>query len=326
MDRIFVVTALPVVALFACSSPTYAQAWLPEEDQGAIAIVYQNAGVHDHLLPDGTRIDAGHIQSHAVLLDFTYGLTDRLALNVNIPYITSRYRGTHPHLASTLDDGTYHGTFQDFRGNVRYALVRGATAITPYIDVIVPSHHYDYWGHSGAGRRLAELQVGTYVGHVLTRLPGTFVQARYAYGFTQRPLHQYHDRSVADVEFGRFLSPRLRVFALSTGQYSHGGLQLTTELLKANPPTPQFWHHDQLGRASIVDAGGGAQFDVTPQVTLFGSYATTVAGRNGHALGRGLSLGLSWGFGRNVAAAQLLAADTKRALPRCLCQKGENAK
>jgi hypothetical protein len=178
-------TALFVVAVLAPAT-VFAQAWVPRAGDGTVAFVYQNQLVRDHLFSDGARIDAGHIKSNGVLLDFTYGITDRLALNVNVPYTASAYHGSNPHPGSLLDDGKTHGTLQDFRANFRYNLMNKGIVLTPFVDVIVPSHRYDYFGHAAPGRRLAEAQIGTYVGHVLTSgLPGAFVPARVSYGFSQ---------------------------------------------------------------------------------------------------------------------------------------------
>jgi hypothetical protein len=196
--------------------------------------------------------------------------------------------------------------------------------ITPFVDVIVPSHRYDYWGHAAPGRRLAELQLGTYVGHVVTRgLPGAFVQAKYSYGFSQEPLGRYHDRSNLDGEIGYFVTPRLRVFGLTATQYTHGGIVLTQNFPKDLTPA-EFLHHDQLARADLVDIGAGAQFSVTRRLDIFGTCAKTTVGRNVHSLSRGISIGLSWGLGKS-GPPDPLSEQTKHQLPKCLCQKGGSA-
>lgn len=313
-------------ALFmaAVLAPTtaFAQAWVPRAGDGTVAFVYQNQLVRDHLFSDGARIDAGHIESNSVLLDFTYGITDRFALNVNVPYIASAYHGSRPHPGSLLDDGKTHGTFQDFRADLRYNLMNKGIVLTPFVDVIVPSHRYDYFGHAVPGRRLAEAQIGTYVGHVLTRgLPGAFVQARVSYGFSQRPLARYHDRSNADGEIGYFINPRVRVFALTAAQYTFGGLEFT-RLFPNDLTGDEFRHHDQIARSDLFDIGGGAQVQMTERTNLVASYARTIAGRSGHAAAHSVSIGISWSFGRSFDIDPLRIAEQKSQLPKCLCEKG----
>jgi hypothetical protein len=309
-----------------CPSPLAAQAWLPGEGQGTVAVIYQNALVTDHLFSDGGRVDAGRIVSNNLLLDFGYGVTDRLAFGVSLPFIASRYEGKSPHAGSKLDDLRTHATFQDIRVNVRYLASGGKVSLTPFVDVIVPSHRYEFYGHAAPGRRLAEVQFGVFVGHVLTRgLPGAFVQGRYSYGFSQRPLHRYHDRSNADLEMGYFVNPRVRIFGLAASQYTHGGLALTRTFRDDLSPI-EFLHHDQLARTNLVDVGGGVQVAITSRINLLGSYLTTVTGQSGHALNRGLSLGMSWSFGRSRGSEDLIGGgETNERLAKCLCQKSKGS-
>jgi len=335
-------TTVFVVALAAIVSvpgPASAQAWLPGAGQGAVAMLFQDMAVRQHSYSDGQRIDVGDIDSHNVMLDLTYGVTDKVAIGLSLPFVSARYKGGSAHPGSLLDDGSFHGTFQDFRLSARYGLVTGGTAVTPFADLIVPSHEYDYYGHAAPGRKLTELQLGLSVGHVLTRgLPGTFVQARYSYGFTQQSLGRYHDRSNLDAEIGYFINPRLRVSGLAASQYTHGGLPFTHEfpgdlcgvsnrdvtpaLLLA---CPTFTHHDRLARANLVDVGLGAQFSITRRLDVYGSYTTTVFGESVHALHHGISIGVSWGLGKSGPTAPSLDEQAKQTLPKCLCEKGVKA-
>jgi hypothetical protein len=315
-------SALFIVAVLAPAT-VFAQAWVPRAGDGTVAFVYQNQLVRDHLVADGSRLDVGHIVTDSLLLDFTYGITDKLALNINVPYIASAYHGHNPHPGSTLDDGRVHGTLQDFRADIRYNVMRRGIVLTPFVDVIVPSHRYEYFGHAAPGRRLAEVQLGANIGHVITRgLPGAFVQTRVSYGFSQQPLGRYHDRTNADGELGYFVNPRFRVFGLLATQYTFGGVPLTSnfsQVLTAD----EFHHHDQISRSDLLDMGAGAQVQLTRRIDIVGSYATTITGRSGHALGRGITIGLSWGFGHSFDGGTRIAGmDAPARLPKCLCEKG----
>lgn len=322
---------LVVVIAVICSAPVYAQSWLPKAGEGAVGVIFQDNSVKQHLLSNGQPLDAGDIDSHNVLMDLTYGLTDRIALSLGVPYVSSRYDGSRPHLNSVLDDGAYHGTMQDFRMGVRYGLVTGGTMFTPFAELIVPSHEYDYYGHAAPGRKLTELQLGMSVGHVFTRgLPNVYVQGRYGYGFAEQELGISHNRSILDAELGYFINPRTRVFGLSASQHTYGGLPLTTQFpadlcggsTAALLTCPNFRHHDQLARANLIDVGAGGQFSVTRRLDVFASYATTVFGESVHSLNHGISIGLSWGLGKSGPSLPSLD-ETQQKLPRCLCEKGK---
>ena len=154
------------------------------------------------------------------------------------------------------------------------------------------------------------------------------MQARYAYGFLQEIAGVERNRSSLDVEVGYFLSPRVRAFVMGTGSKTHGGLDLPDAGYRAMPLDLQ-QHHDRISRVDILDFGGGLQMSVTPSIDVFGSFMTTTAGENAHALSRGLTVGASWSFGRGVPSLVASAvkktgktnASTERAMIRCLCQK-----
>ena len=323
--------AIVVVAIGAlCPLPLYAQSWLPAAREGAVSVIFQDNSVKQHLTSDGQKVDAGRIESHNVLLDVTYGVTDKIALSVGLPYVSSRYDGSRPHPSSVLDNGAYHGTMPEFRVSLRDGLVTGGTMITPSADLIVPSHEYDYYGHASPGRKLTELQLGMNVGHVLTRgLPNVYLQGRVAYGFAEEPLGVSHNRGILDAEVGYFINPRARVFGLTASQYTFGGLPLTgqfpTDLCGVTPvlACQNFLHHDQLARANLIDVGAGAQFSLTGRLDVFGSYATTVFGESIHSLNHGISIGLSWGLGKSGPKLPSLNEEAQQRLPRCLCEKGK---
>jgi hypothetical protein len=144
------------------------------------------------------------------------------------------------------------------------------------------------------------------------------IQGRYAYGFAERVLDISHNRSMASLEVAYFATPKLRLLGLSSGQRTHGGIDFFGPPSRALLTPEQFVHHDQIQRENQLTLGGGASYSVTESVDLFGSLMRTVAQRNGHALSRGVSVGLSWSF--TTARARKTAVGTTAAnnsLVRC---------
>jgi len=331
----FRVTTGIALGLLAIASPqsAAAQAWLPGQGEGAVSMLYQDLFVKEHFLAGGGRVDRGHIRTHNVLFDVTYGLTDDLTVTFAVPLVRTRYSGTAPHPGS-LDDRTPHTGFQDLRFGARYKLYDGPVTITPFIGSSVPSHAYEYFAHAAYGTRVRELEIGSYVARMVgPALPGAFVQARYSYAFAQKIENVSHNRSSLDVEVGYFVRPTLRVFVLGAGQKTHGGIDTPDAGWRAMPANLAP-HHDRIARLDMLDVGGGAQLSVTDSLDLFGSLVTTLAGRNAHALSRGITVGASWGFGKKRTIGSLgddagnlstdarsANADGKVLLPRCLCQK-----
>jgi hypothetical protein len=307
-----------------------AQAWVPEPGEGSLSIQFQNSMTRDHYFGT-TKEDIGRIDTSAVVFDTTLGITDKLAVDVGIPYIASKYTGPKPH-PTVNDDGAYHSTFQDLRFAVRYNVHPGRLAVTPYVAAIIPSHDYEFYAHAAPGRRLRELQIGTYAAKILDPwLPGAFVQARVAYGFTEEVLNIGHNRAMAEIEVGYFATQTVRLFATTAGQVTNGGIDIPLEGLSAFPPDIRS-HHDQIDRVNYANVGVGASVALTETVDVFGSVLTNVANRNGHALNRGINVGVTWSFkhGGEPSARDLAraAAETDRdaearSLVRCVCQRGE---
>ena len=318
------------MAALLVASPVLAQAWTPAQGEGAVSIAYQDSFVKYHLFTT-TPMDRGHIRSQAMLLDFSYGITDKVALSLSVPFIGAKYDGlyAHPTVPTPLDTGAYHSTFQDLRFGVSYNLTKKWLVVTPFIGTITPSHDYEYFAHSAVGRDIRELQIGAYWAKLLDPvLPGLFITGRYSYGFAQQVLDISHNRSNLDLELGYFVKPEFRIFALASGQITHGGIDLP--LPSATPLPPVLWqHHDQIGRENGLNLGGGAAFSITPSFDLFGSVIHTVTGRNMHELEYAATFGGSWSFmtAHAVAhASRSTAADRAtgetRKLLRCVCQKG----
>ena len=330
-------TALLVVLvpmmLGLSASPARAQAFLPAKGEGTVSILFQDMFVKDHYTA-AVPVDLGPIQSETLLVDVTYGLTDKVAVSIGIPWIASKYTGTFPHPladfsgpvpvfygANPLDDGSYHGAFQDFRFNVRYNLTKKGLVLTPFVGSVVPSHDYSYFAHSAPGLDLNELQLGVSAARLLDSLvPGLLVQGTNSYGVREKALDVSPNHSNMSIELGYFATPKLRLLALSTGQLTHGGIDLVPSA-RVNLPAIQFAHHDQIQRDNFLDLGGGAAYSLTDRVDLFGSLIRTVAKRNGHALDRGVTVGLSWSFSTKRANGRAIASNQENSLTRCLCEK-----
>jgi hypothetical protein len=302
-----------------------AQAWLPPKGEVSLTLGYGNIFVNQHYLGtpdnpgDNVESDYGHIRSQSYGIGLSYGVTDRLAVFVGLPFIYSKYYGTpgenfFPHTIPN-DDGNYHGTFQDYTIHVGYQVANGTIALTPFFTAVIPSHSYTFFAHTAVGRDLHEYQLGFSSGARLDwLLAGSYVQASYSYAFVEPVFVEglgniHHDRSNGVLELGYFLTPSLSMRLLGTGFYTHGGVVLDSPLA-AGPPVesnPLFYHHDQIGHESGISAGGGLSYALTGSTEVYVAYLTQLQGRGGHKINDSLSFGFTWSF----SPAQLI----RRAFP-----------
>jgi hypothetical protein len=184
------------------------------------------------------------------------------------------------------------------------------------------------------GNACTSLQVGTFIAKLFTGgVPGLFVSGRAAYGFVEKVQDISHNRSMGDLEVGYFVTPSFRAFGMASGQYTHGGVDLP---INGPPglPLPLQPYHDVIQQVHYLNTGGGFAYSMSDSVDIFGSFTRQVAGRNGHALNRGITVGASWSFSHRSKGAVGAGADApssseytrmtaKRegSLGRCICQK-----
>jgi hypothetical protein len=272
----------------------YAQAWVPARRTGTVTIVYNNIYVKDHTTATGERVDFGQIRQNSVSLGVDYGLTRRVALSLEVPFIWAKYNGAFPHLDEgepNIDDGNYHGGSQDLHFGARYALMRDAPVLmAPFVEGVLPTRDYPIFGHSMIGRDLRELIVGTNLAADLSRLaPNTYIQARLSYAL----VNDVQDRMNGDASVGYRLTGRTIVSGIASFQKHTGGLTF----VPGHAFDEEHWiHHGQLMRNDSLEVGAGVSFSVNPSTHVFGTFLRTVWSRNAHAIDSGLSGGISFAF------------------------------
>ena len=279
----------PEVPALTCGCPSGLQ-------RGDISVTtaYQRINVTKHFFSQGEEVDRGRIRADIAVLALDYAFTDRLAVNVAVPYVSSSYHGKFPHAQTTLDDGATHGTYQDFRADLRYHFVMGNTRLTPFVGYTAPTHNYRYLGHAAAGHDLHEQSAGVNIERNIEELlPGAFVQGRYSFSFAEKVLGISHNRSNVEMNVGYFVLPSLSVRGIWSLQKTYGGI----DLVKSAPPTGEYFlHHDQIARADYVAVGVGAAYALSDSVDLFFTGQKMLSGRNGHKLDFSPSFGITWSF------------------------------
>ena len=297
-----------------------AQAWVPPKGEGNYSISYQNLFVRDHFFSDGSRHDVGHIRLHGMLQELDYGLTEKVAVRISLPFMLGKYKGQFPHVnLENTDDGHYRGTFQDFRFSVRYNLRTRPFVVTPVIEGIVPSHQYEQFAHSAAGFDLRELRLGLSAGRRLNPiLPRAFFQTRYSYAVVERHLGVRPNRSIVSSEFTYFMTKRLSLSALETLQLTHSGLNFPQDF--PSRADERWIRHAQISKINFLDLGFGAGLAITKSVELFGAALTDAWGENGHALNRGLVFGINWNFRTRRFVGQAFAPESCNVVCR-KCQR-----
>ena len=313
-----------------------AQAWVSPKGDGVVSLLYQYDIERLHTFSDGQTRDKGHTYFNAVVMDTDFSVTDRLAIKVSLPFVEGKYTGASPHLlvrgqpgtAVALDNGDYHGGFQDFRFNARYALSERALKITPFFQATVPSNTYPTFGHAAVGFHETEYRAGVSVGRRLNPiLPKAFLQGQYAFGYSPVVAANIAPkRSYGELQLGYLLSRRISIQGSSVLLYSHNGIDSDYNLFPGNLTEEQYLNHDRIARSRLLDASGSVAYQVNRSTNFFVSVGHSFYGINGHLRYMVSTVGFSKAFSTKLSAEKSAVAaaipDSNKAVV-CTCAKSK---
>jgi len=287
------------VSLAVASPPSLsAQPSVPAHGEGSVAVAYQNYYTLGHFDLRGNQNTNGATHSKSLAAELDLGLTDKVALTVGLPFISSKYTGPPSYFVAgietfpgPLDDGTYHGAFQDVRVEVRRLFVAGPVSVAPFAGMSIPSHGYETQGEAVPGRHRPEFVVGASAGGALDPfLPAAYVEIRTAFGAMPELDGFQGSRNVTDVDGGYAITSWLTVRALLGWQFRIKG-PLAPELARV------WMNHDRFIMGDSFNAGGGTTISLTRSIDIYGVWISTVSGKNGAHASRSLTVGASWSLG-----------------------------
>lgn len=294
-----VILAMTSLLLSPC---LHAQAWLGAPGETTVSLSYQQSDFQGHVSETGERQPHGSSKARALDLGIDTVLTPRLAVSFSLPYVSVR-NGPEPSPVagrSGNDDGRDHATWQDYHAEVRYNVVSRGIVVTPFVGLVVPSHHYAVFAEAGQGRDLREVQGGVDLGRLLTsRWHQPYVEARLLYAIPEKVFGISTNRVGVDASLGFFVTPTFSLRGLVNWQRTSGGLTADQVFGPGGPPTPNpnldpvlFQQHDRLLQDRHLRDGLAASWAVTSNTEVFAGVVRTVSGRNTH-YGTGFSVGIA---------------------------------
>ena len=296
MNRTAACVTLVVQALFGAA--VQAQEWVPANGEGAVSLTYENYCNVGHYDVFGRPNTNGGTHSSILLAEFDYALTDKIGVNVTLPFIASKYTGSETYLVGgnltargPLDDGTYHGSFQDVRIELRHSFALGPVDAAPFLAVVIPTHGYETVGEAVPGRHRHDFQAGVAAGGaVLPFAPATSFHVRYGFAAAELVNGFTHARSNIEVS-GEYAVMRRLVLNGSAGW------QITHSAPGIRQLAGDWVHHDRLIGASYTNLGGGLSLALTRSTSLHAAWVQTVKGHDGAHRSGMFASGLTWTFG-----------------------------
>jgi len=278
--------ALGVLVAFQ-STESWAQAVVGEKGSLSGGLSYGFGFADDIVFTDGQVFPDAYINTHTTTLELEYAPIDKLGIDVALPLVGSKYdmdkSGAQYDPHGPYDDGKYHFTLQDFRGDVRYQLLDEPLALSVGVGVTLPVADYAVQGSAAAGRHLKQGRIGVAVSYMPEPVPRSFVNAAYYLTLSEK-FDQTPDtakfgqtRSNANLQIGYLPIDTLGVFLLADYRRQHDGVDFVDyDMLTQS----QKDFHDPILRESALLLGLGATYQLTDKLNVTGSYAHFITGEN----------------------------------------------
>jgi hypothetical protein len=286
---------IAILAVLSAPAAAAAQAFTPPPQVGSVTLAWQWVENTGHIVTDGTFLPRGQSATTSILAEVDYGVTERFAATVAVPFIFARWKGTPPAISGLEIDNClcWHQSFQDFSFSGRYRLGDEFWAVTPSVRVIIPSHDYQWQGEAVVGPNLNQLQLGINgAWRLAPALPKASIQAGYTYGIVEEAIDGLRpNKSNLFTSFGYALTRSLYVHGGALYQKTHAGLTAAEGFV--SPPELRA-QADRLLKMRYWHLTGGVSYS-TSFADLFFSIEPYVWGRDTHD-GIAYNVGATWYF------------------------------
>ncbi len=298
------------VALLTVNSVSLAQDRIADLDK-SIRVEYFYTHTAD-FKSDTLTVDAGTTDTHALLLSGVLSLNERWKIWGAIPYVQKRLvdptgYGTHNPLVDFwqytppdlrfVDDGEYHGGFQDLTAGVQYLAKDGPLRVSPFASIIVPVSDYPIYGGATIGRGLNEFHVGVSL-EFTPYFSDWYFQADVAYAFSESVVGVDLDYWLTYFSAGYFLSPRFATRLFVTSRNAPNALNYPEDFepYETHYDNEYGWRHDQTLKHNYMNAGIGLDYLVSEQYEVSATYYRTIDADNLLEIDKAFTLGLTRNF------------------------------
>ena len=299
----------PIALALAWAPVVHGQLWVPGVGHGSFAVDYQQVLVGQRTDDRGRSEDLGKVLYRTVHLNVDYGLAERWAVNVSLPYGSNRYTGLdsghdprifqNQHGQHFIDDGSFRSGWKDWSLGARYRWRDAPVLITPYFLFGFPSHDYQFYGESALGLRQKELQLGINVGG---RLPAPWQDFYLAGGASYSWMQKKNDRrvnhSTVTLDLGYFFSPRFSAHIGLTHRETYHGLDFPAAIFNTDESLNEnnLFFHDTIRGISFTEVHAGVSYRLNEHYTLMADGGRTAHGANANLIKSAVSIGISRSF------------------------------
>ena len=263
---------------------------------GSISIGYFNSYANDLLLRSNLKASSvigkyfGSVHLQGTGLDVAYNVSDDWTLSGGIRYFTGRYSGPAVNCPTTappqcahapvvtppkpdapfIDDGNYHGAWQDWHIGAAWHTNIGSYFITPSVTAYIPTHSYPTYGNAYVGQDLHQLLVGAQLQHQF-ELTNFGYSLSYYYAWSEHVLGINTGYERADAELDWFVNEKFKIDGFLTGREGFG-IRANTVLPKGGSPVGIKWYErERLVQHNYHAVGVGFGYDLNSRYTVSAS-------------------------------------------------------
>lgn len=314
-------TILVLLGWLAVSLSTSA-ALAQQKGMGSIGVEYQY--IHSDLFIDDVgEYDYWSTDTRLLMFAGDYTFADKWTVFVALPYIEKRFVsevdwGGDPHNPNDawwidyvptdkrfIDDGAYHGGFQDLSLTVSYEVLDGPLTLSPYIGYGVPVDDYPFYAKAAIGTNLWTIPVGASFSY-LPYFDDWYIDGNVAYVFSEKPLGINVDYWSVHLSAGYWFRPNFSVNLFAGLRYVIDGLVMpwsfSDDPTYSDYPdaydTEEWYNHDRVLANRNLNAGVAFNYFFNEKYSVSGSFYKGVWAEQSSKPDRAFTLGFARHFGQ----------------------------
>ncbi|MDH4019015.1 MAG: transporter [Xanthomonadales bacterium] len=261
---------------------------------------------------DTYSYDAGTTDTHALQLSGVFSLNEKWKIYGSIPYVRKRLvdptgYGTHnpqvdfyeytPPDLRFVDDGDYHGGFQDLTFGVQYLALDGPLRVSPFVSYGAPVSDYPIYGSAIIGRGLNELHLGVSLDFTPYFSDWNF-QADISYVISEKVVGVDLNYWLVYLSARYFVTPRFapRLFLVSRNAPNALNYPEDFEPYEEKYDNENGWRHDQTINHKYINAGIGFDYIFSERYGFSATYYRTIKAENLVEVDNAFNLGFTRRF------------------------------